>query len=252
MDKLEDAYDHYLHCLCFDEIQNRLFDNDYLKNKGIEDLSEEEIEIATDILRQDIGTRIDEDIDWGLCAMYAIDDVIAKRPPKEEPKPKFTDAPDAYYNKVLGMYGLADGDAFKIKGIPHIYHFDGGDLLYTDGLEDETATLSDYTLAQFLFEFKKEDIELVKPEPKDLLNDTLKMIGLETNQFFRINDTEFGGDDFYIDSFGDVYIVSGHPDMPDDRDPEMDKIDEYLTLGRILTQYYDKIVPWDIEEVGYA
>ena len=90
-------------------------------------------------------------------------------------------------------------------------------------------------------------------EPKDLLNDTLKLIGLETNQFFRVNDYEFIGNNYYIDSFGDVYVVSGRPDkFPEEREPENDQIYEYLTLGRLLTQYEDKIVPWDIEDVGYA
>ena len=210
-------------------------------------LSDTELEQATERTLE-----VQDDNIWYMdFAEQAVKEVLAKRPPKEEPKPN-PEPPDAYYRKVLEMYGLTDGDAFKIKGIPHIYHFDGGDLFYAEGLEDETATLSDYTLAQFLFEFKKEDIELVKPEPKDLLNDTLKMIGLETNQFFRINDDEFSGDDFYIDSFGDVYIACWSPDEPDIRNAYLDAISDILTLGRILTQYYDKIVPWDTKEYGYA
>ena len=210
-------------------------------------LSDTELEQATERTLE-----IQDDNIWYMdFAEQAVKEVLAKRPPQVEPKPN-PEPPDTYYRKVLEMYGLTDGDAFKIKGIPHIYHFDGGDLLYTEGLEDETATLSDYTLAQFLFEFKKEDIALVKPEPKDLLNDTLKMIGLETNQFFRINDDEFSGDDFYIDSFGDVYIACWSPDEPDIRNVYLDVISDILTLGRILTQYYDKIVPWDTKEYGYA
>ena len=235
---------------CLDEIHGRLYEGNYgeeMRKQGIPDLTVDEINEAAKWLQENILAYTH----WVDGGEDAIDYVLAKRPPKEEPKPD-PEPPDAYYRKVLEMYGLIDGDTFKIKGIPHIYHFDGGDLFYTEGLEDEIATLSNYTLAQFLFEFKKEDIELVKPEPKDLLNDTLKMIGLETNQFFRINDDEFSGDDFYIDSFGDVYIACWSPEEPDIRNSYLDTVHDHLTLGRILTQYHDKIVPWDTKEYGYA
>lgn len=91
-----------------------------------------------------------------------------------------------------------------------------------------------------------------KPElPKnDLLNDTLKKIGLETHQYFRIADDEFAADDFYIDSFGDVYVVNGDPAF-EAIDHEQDEPHDYLTLGRILTQYPDKIIPReDVLEVN--
>lgn len=230
---------------CKEEIRNRLYENDYLSEKCIEDLSSEEFQEAVRLLHDKMYDYI-IDGDWGYEAMRAIDTIVAERP-KEEPKPN-PEPPDAYYSKVLEMYGLTDGDAFKIKGIPHIYHFDGGDLLYTEGLEDETATLSDYTLAQFLFEFKKEDIELVKPEPKDLLNDTLKLIGLETMEYFKIDDEEFKDQYFCIDSFGDVFKVNHEPNCDFLACEEWSESEhEYLTLGRILTQYHDKIIPIDKE-----
>lgn len=72
-----------------------------------------------------------------------------------------------------------------------------------------------------------------KKKSQDLLNDTLKMIGLETNQGFLVNDDEYRGTTFYIDSFGDIYTNGEDEDV----------YHEYLTLGRILTQYYDKVVP---------
>ena len=229
--QMAEVYCAYVYEDCLDEIRTRLYDGNYgeeMRKKGIPELTVDEINEAAKWLQKNILAYTH----WTDGGEDAIDYVLAKRPPKEEPKPN-PEPPDAYYRKVLGMYGLADGDAFKIKGIPHIYHFDGGDLLYTKDWEDETATLSNYTLAQFLFEFKKEDIELVKPEPKDLLNDTLKMIGLETNQGFLVDDNEYRGTTFYIDSFGDIYTNGEDEDV----------YHEYLTLGRILTQYCDKIVP---------
>lgn len=237
--QMAEVYRAYVYEDCLDEIHTRLYDGNYgeeMRKKGIPELTVDEINEAAKWLQKNILAYTH----WVDGGEDAIDYVLAKRPPQVEPKPN-PEPPDAYYRKVLEMYGLTDGDAFKIKGISHIYHFDGGDLLYTEGLEDETATLSDYTLAQFLFEFKKEDIELVKPEPKDLLNDTLKMIGLETMQFFGISDPEFPNV-YYIDGFGDVFV----------RQTGEDEQHDFLTLGRILTQYPDKIVPWDTKEYGYA
>ena len=115
------------------------------------------------------------------------------------------------------------------------------EIYYMDFAEEAVRTVLD----------KRPKPESKEP-PKDYLNDTLKLIGLETNQFFRINDDEFSGDDFYIDSFGDVYIACWSPDEPDIRNAYLDAISDILTLGRILTQYYDKIVPWDTKEYGYA
>lgn len=90
-----------------------------------------------------------------------------------------------------------------------------------------------------------------KPSVPDLLNETLKKIGLKTMQRFKINDAEFRDQTLCIDSFGDVYVVV--TEATDDYYDEGDEVEhDYLTLGRILTQYYDKIVPWDIDEVGYA
>lgn len=207
------------------------------------ELTKEELERATDYA---LGIQ-DSEIYYMDMAEKAINKVLDERN---------KEAPDTYYAKVLEMYGLRDGQPFKIRGIDHlIYHFDDGDLLCAEALEGKRAEPPNCTLAQFLFLFKKEDIELVKapkPQQPELLNETLKKIGLETNQFFRINDDEFSGHDFYIDSIGDVYIINGHPNIPDDRDPEMDEQHEFLTLGRILTQYPDKIVPWDTKETGYA
>lgn len=73
------------------------------------------------------------------------------------------------------------------------------------------------------------------PKRIDYLNRTLAMIGLETYQPFGIDDSEFP-DHYYIDSFGDLYIVN--------KDSFGDEIHEYLTLGRVLTQYYDKIITY--------
>lgn len=230
-DQMFDVYSAVWEQFHHDDIVNRIYENNYRQSENITD---EEIQEATEYMKEICASYCD----YASAAEAAIDYVLAKRPPKE--KPKQQKAPDAYYAKVLEMYGLTDGDAFKIKGLPHIYHFDGGDLLYSNNFDDETSELSDYTLAQFLFAFKKEDIEFIpKPQPKDLLNDTLKMIGLETHQPFQINDNEFGGDTYHIDSFGDVYHL--HPTTKEETD-----ISDYLTLGRILTQYPDKVVPLTI------
>ena len=82
-----------------------------------------------------------------------------------------------------------------------------------------------------------------KPEPsKDLLNDTLKLIGLKTNEVFFINDQEFSNQALRIDSFGDVFWVGDSNAHPREW-PIFGEEHDYLTLGRILTQYPDKIVP---------
>ena len=73
----------------------------------------------------------------------------------------------------------------------------------------------------------------------DYLNKSLAFIGLETHQRFRVDDSEYP-ELYYVDSFGDVYVVyqfhDGH---------ELEFIDSQLTLGRLLTQYDDKIIPCD-------
>ena len=149
---------------CKEEINNRLYENDYLKNKGIDDLSPEEFQAAVQVLHDRMYDNIIEG-DWGLNAMNVIDCIVAERP---QPEPK--------------------------------------------------------------------------EPPKDYLNDTLKMIGLETMQCFRIDDVEFKDQTLCIDSFGDVFVVV--TEATDDFYEEGDEIEhDYLTLGRILTQYYDKIVP---------
>lgn len=72
---------------------------------------------------------------------------------------------------------------------------------------------------------------------KDLLNDTLKLVGLETLMPFKIDDPEFGDIVFHVDSFGDVYLLYDNGE-----ENELAETED-LTLGRILTQYPDKIVP---------
>lgn len=147
---------------CKEEINNRLYENDYLRDKGIDDLSPEEFQAAVQVLHDRMYDNIIES-DWSFDVMNVIDYIVAERP-KPEPK----------------------------------------------------------------------------EPPKDLLNDTLKMIGLETNQDFKIDDDEWRSETFYIDSFGDVMVVSRH----NVEGLECNDFNhDYLTLGRILTQYYDKIVP---------
>ena len=70
----------------------------------------------------------------------------------------------------------------------------------------------------------------------DYLNKSLAFIGLETHQRFRIDDPEFP-ELYYVDSFGDVYVID---EMMDDC--ENDYLADDLTLGRLLTQYDDKII----------
>ena len=153
--QLIDIVDVIIGYWCKEEINNRLYENDYLKDKGIDDLSPEEFQAAVQVLHDRMYDNIIEG-DWGLEAMNVINCIVAERP-KPEPK----------------------------------------------------------------------------EPPKDLLNDTLKMIGLETNQGFLIDDDEYRGTAFYFDSFGDIYTNGEDEDVYHD----------YLTLGRILSQYYDKIVP---------
>ena len=84
-----------------------------------------------------------------------------------------------------------------------------------------------------------------KEPPKDLLNDTLKLIGLETHTYFIIDDQEFKDQILSIDSFGDVFAVDD--EYVNDFDLQQEWCDhehEYLTLGRILTQYPDKVRLW--------
>ena len=158
--QLIDIVDVIIGYWCEEEINNRLYANDYLKDKGIDDLSPEEFKAAVQVLHDRMYDNIIGG-DWGFEAMDVIDCIVAERP---------------------------------------------------------------------------------KPEPKDYLNDTLKMIGLETMQCFRIDDVEFKDQTLRIDSFGDVYVVV--TEATDDYYDEGDEVEhDYLTLGRILTQYYDKIVP---------
>ena len=64
-------------------------------------LSDTELEQATERTLE-----IQDDCIWYMdYAEQAINLVLAKRPPKEEPKPN-PEPPDAYYRKVLEMYGL--------------------------------------------------------------------------------------------------------------------------------------------------
>lgn len=151
-----------------DRIDDLLHKSNYLKDKGIDDLSKTELFGAIATLHETMVRAIDEVIEQSGIAERAVDDVISRRPPKN-----------------------------------------------------------------------------------DLLNEVLKMIGLETMQCFRIDDVEFKDQTLRIDSFGDVYVVV--TEATDDFYEEGDEVEhDYLTLGRILTQYYDKIVPWDIKETGYA
>lgn len=161
-EQLVDIVDVIIGYWCKEEINNRLYENDYLKDKGIDDLFPEEFQAAVQVLHDRMYDNIIEG-DWGLEAMDVIDCIVAERP-KPEPK----------------------------------------------------------------------------EPPKDLLNDTLKMIGLETHQMFNIDDAEYP-EIFYIDSFGDLYVVN-QSYMGED------EVHEYLTLGRILTQYPDKLIVWDAKK----
>ena len=234
--KMEQVYEAVLRDWCEDEINTRLYENEYCKEQGIDEFSEDEVKLATDLMHEQMLYDIRERLDWLAEALYAIDDVVSRRPLKEEPKPI------TQFAKTLAMYGLKVNDVFQVVNVQGyektLYMFDESGCLCYYNFASKTFQWCANDLANFLIRVSPENIvhtslEAIlqsKEKGKDLLNATLKMIGLETNQFFRINDNEFGGDDFYIDSFGD----------------------EYLTLGRILTQYPDKIVPWDIDEVGYA
>ncbi len=229
-DQMFDVYNAVWEQFHYDDVVNRIYENNYRQSENITD---EEIQEATEYLKEICASYCD----YASASEAAIDYVLAKRPKKEENKDIKT---PCYYDQVLEMYGLTDGDAFRIKGHPHIYHFYGGDLLYSINFDDETSELSTYTLAQFLFAFKKEDIELIlKPQPPDLLNETLKRIGLETHQGFLVDDDEYRGTTFYIDSFGDIYTNGEDEDV----------YHEYLTLGRILTQYPDKVIPMEGEKI---
>lgn len=166
--QLVDIVDVIIGYWCKEEINNRLYENDYLKDKGIDDLSPEEFQAAVQVLHDRMYDNIIEG-DWGLEAMNVIDCIVAERP-KPEPK----------------------------------------------------------------------------EPPKDYLNDTLKLIGLETNEVFFINDQEFCNQALRIDSFGDVFWV-GDANAPAREWTDFGEEHDYLTLGRILTQYPDKVVPLGVK-----
>ncbi len=69
---------------------------------------------------------------------------------------------------------------------------------------------------------------------RNLLKEALWPMGLDTLVRFQIDDPEFRGNVYHIDCFGDVYYLEdGYNEA---------YISEMLTLGRILTQYQDKIL----------
>ena len=224
---LEEVYDYKWYCNTKGDIEAVLKDRFNGDIKLTEKEMQEAVQTALDI--QDFS------IEWIDFAEEAVHRVLDKRP-KEEPKPKPKD-PTIYYKELLKMYGLEDGVPFVLKGDKRfIYHFDDGCLLCSEGIFDEEATPSEITLEYFIFNYTQEDIEIVSPK-QDLLNDTLRLIGLETNQGFLVDDDEYRGTAFYFDSFGDIYTNGEDEDV----------YHEYLTLGRILTQYHDKIIPIDKE-----
>lgn len=92
----------------------------------------------------------------------------------------------------------------------------------------------------------KEAIDIVLKKREDnkrrnCLNIMLRQfLGVETNQAFIIKDEEFAGDVYYFDGFGDVYYIN---------DLDEDEYHPFLTLGRILSQYVEKVVPYNVEKV---
>lgn len=75
--------------------------------------------------------------------------------------------------------------------------------------------------------------ERQKVQATDPLDDALKLLGLEKLEYFYIKTPEFEDQTFYFDEFGDVFQVQDVDAWEHD----------YLTLGRILKEYHDKIVP---------
>lgn len=241
-DQRFDVYEDVCKDFCYDDITTQHWENEYRK---AENMTDDEIKEAVEHMSEILVNYCD----YSSAARCAIDYVLDKRPQDaiqmvlDERPEEFR--PPNMLDKALAAYGLEVGQKFRWRGC--VYWVDEiGDLYY-----DENLISSCYTFGTLLAEASVEDIEILpsctealKPQPPDLLNDTLKSIGLKTMQYFKIADKEFETDDFYIDSFGDVYWVNGHPDDPD-RETACDEQHEFLTLGRILTQYYDKVVPFE-------
>lgn len=211
------------------------FNNSYIE------LSDEEIEKAIDkaLVIQD------NDIYYVDMAEQAIYEVLRERCCKatlqdQQSVPASTPHPYGMtFIELLKVYEYAS-KYFRLNKIQDVLATDfAGEELTAEEMDDAAA----YALAirENQTDYDKiahEAIQMVldertpKPQPPDLLNETLKRIGLETMQFFGISDPEFPNV-YYIDSFGDVFV----------RKTGEDEQHEYLTLGRILTQYPDKVVP---------
>ena len=82
------------------------------------------------------------------------------------------------------------------------------------------------------FQDVTEDFNKLKVKGADYLNISLSLLGLETNEYFHIDDPEFP-ETYFVDSFGDVFVIDFNGDEHED---------DFLTLGRLLTQYPDKII----------
>lgn len=83
------------------------------------------------------------------------------------------------------------------------------------------------------FQDVTKEFKELKTNGKDYLNASLDFLGIETNERFHIDDLEFS-ETYFVDSFGDVLVVDSDG---------VEWVHNYLTLGRLLTQYSDKIKP---------
>ena len=211
-------------------------------------LSDEEIEKAIDkaLVIQD------NDIYYVDMAEQAIYEVLRERCYKatlqdQQSVPASTPHPYGMtFNEMLKVYEYAS-KYFRLNKIQDVLATDfAGEELTAEEMDDAAAYA--LTIRENQTDYDKiahEAIQMVldertpKPQPPDLLGETLKRIGLETNQHFNVDDPEWKGFEFYVDSFGDLYVVSGDTNEFANHDFQP----EYLTLGRILTQYPDKVVP---------
>lgn len=239
--QMAEVYCAYVYEDCLDEIRTRLYDGTYgeeMRKKGIPELTVDEINEAAKWLQKNILAYTH----WTDGGEDAIDYVLAKRPPKEEPKSIIPTLYGLDWNQMTNVYHAVDTH-FMRGEVARAFK----DCFYNERLTpEELDSATDFALAirddqteynniardaiQMVIDGRKRE---PASHPKDLLNDTLKMIGLETNQGFLIDDDEYRGTAFYFDSFGDIYTNGEDEDV----------YHEYLTLGRILTQYHDKIIP---------
>lgn len=254
--QMAEVYCAYVYEDCLDEIRTRLYDGTYgeeMRKKGIPELTVDEINEAAKWLQKNILAYTH----WTDGGEDAIDYVLAKRPPKAEPKPK----PDTLFGLTKAQMDTVYEHQLRHQLRQDIidvfwatHEFDEDAEEYKNPLTEEEieravnysvwslpdhaqySTIANESICKVLDERKP------KEPPKDLLNDTLKMIGLETMQRFRIDDVEFKDQTLCIDSFGDVHkIITEATNVFYEEGDEIEH--DYLTLGRILTQYPDKVIP---------